>query len=110
MTATVTKSVPLATPFQGHNGLVREIILREPTGDEFLTYGEPQTWVRVAGGMALIDNDQAIRAYIERLIVQPDPVLTLSQIKLADARAVRKAVIDFFTVEPLSGSSSSPVS
>lgn len=51
-----TIDVPLKKPFPGHDGQVTKIVLREPTGSEFFMLGEPQSWVRAGGGMALVDD------------------------------------------------------
>lgn len=94
------KTVPLKRPFPGANGqMVLNVTLREPTASEVWSLGEPQTWVRAAGGMALVDNQEAISAYAERLIVDPDPLLARSMLKTIDAIAVKDAIIGFFQVE-----------
>jgi hypothetical protein len=91
-----TIDVPLKKPFPGHDGQVTKIVLREPTGSEFFMLGEPQSWVRAGGGMALVDDEKVIRAYVERCIVQPDPVLAFSQMGVLDAKAVKEAMLSFF--------------
>jgi hypothetical protein len=97
--ASLTKSVPLQKPFPGAEGIVSTVIVREPSGSEYLQLGEPKTWVRAAGGMALVENDDVIRKYVERCIVKPDPLLALNQLSLKDMRAVRDAVLGFFSEE-----------
>lgn len=94
-----TIRVPLKKPFPGGDGLVTEIIVQEPSGNDVFALGTPQTWVRAAGGMALVDNDQAIRAYAERCIIKPDPLLAMSQMGVLDALAVREAIANFFKDE-----------
>ncbi|MCB1452402.1 MAG: phage tail assembly protein [Rhizobiaceae bacterium] len=90
-------TVSLRKPIIGGDGVpITAIELREPTGKEVFLLGEPQTWVRSGGGMALIDNDQAIMAYAERCIVKPDPVLAMAQMGVLDALAVREAIKGFF--------------
>lgn len=91
------KTVPLKKPFDdGKGGKVTKIILQEPSAPDFFELGAPRTWVRAPGGMALVDNDQTIRAYVERLIVEPDPLLAMNNMNLIDAIAVKEAVCDFF--------------
>lgn len=91
------KDVPLKRPFDdGKGGKVTKIVLQEPSGSDYFALGAPQTWVRATGGMALVDNDVAIRAYVERLIVEPDPLLAMNAMHVLDAIAVKDAVIDFF--------------
>jgi hypothetical protein len=91
--------VPLKHPFPGHGGQVNKIVLQEPSGADFFALGEPKGWVRTGSGHALVENDQVIRAYVERCIVEPDPLLVMSQIHFLDARAVKEAVCGFFQEE-----------
>lgn len=93
------KDVPLSKPFDdGKGGKVTKVVVQEPSGSDFLRIGAPQTWVKAPGqvGMALVDNDDAIRAYVERAIVEPDPLLVMANLSLHDAIAVRESVLDFF--------------
>lgn len=92
-------TVPLKRPFPGAEGPVNSVVLQEPTAGDYFALGAPQTWVKAAGGMALVDNDQAIRAYAERLIVKPDPLLAMTQMSVLDAIAVKDAIIGFFMEE-----------
>jgi hypothetical protein len=92
-------TVLLKRPFTGANGPVTEIVLQEPAASDYFALGAPQTWVKASGGMALIDNDQAIRSYVERLIVKPDPLLAMTQMSVLDAIAVKDAVLGFFQEE-----------
>jgi hypothetical protein len=73
-----TKTIPLKKPFDGAG--------RQSDGNRFagtgrlrlFHLGDPQTWVRAKGGMALVDNVDTIRAYTERMIVKPDPLLAMT--------------------------------
>lgn len=94
--ARATKTVPLKRPFAGGGGMVTEVVLQEPTGGDYFLLGHPQTWVKASGGMALVDNDQAIKAYAERLIIKPDPLLAMTQMNVLDAIAVKDAILGFF--------------
>ncbi len=96
----LTKSIPLKRPFDdGAGGKVTSIVLQEPTGADYFALGSPQTWVRSGGGMALVDNDQAIKAYAERMIVKPDALMAMTQMSVLDAIAVKDGVIGFFQDE-----------
>jgi len=92
-------TIQLKRPFQGAEGMVNSIVLQEPSGSDYFALGAPQTWVKASGGMALVDNDQAIRAYAERLIVKPDPLLAMTQMHVLDAIAVKDAILGFFMDE-----------
>ena len=91
-----TKTIQLKRPFSGGTGPVTQVKVQEPTAGDFFMLGSPQTWVRAPGGQALVDNDAVIRAYAERLIVEPDPLLAMSQMSVLDAIAVKEAICDFF--------------
>ena len=94
-------TVALKRPFPGAEGPVNSIILQEPTAGDYFALGAPQTWVKASGGMALVDNDQAIKAYAERLIVKPDPLLAMTQMSVLDAIAVKDTILGFFMEETL---------
>lgn len=95
-----TKTIQLKRPFSAPAGTVTQVKVQEPTAGEFFAFGAPQTWVKAAGGMALVDNDAVIRAYAERLIIEPDPLLAMSQMSVLDAIAVKEAICDFFREPP----------
>jgi hypothetical protein len=91
------KEITLKKPFaDGKGGEVTKVVLQEPSALDFFKLGPVQTWVRAAGGMALVDEDSAIAAYIDRMIVEPDPLLAVRQMSLIDAIAVREGVLSFF--------------
>lgn len=96
-----TKTVQIKRPFDdGKGGMVTKVVLQEPMASDFFALGAPQTWVKSAGGMALVENDASIRAYVERLIVEPDPLLAMRHMHVLDAIAVKDAVLDFFQDSP----------
>jgi hypothetical protein len=97
--ARATKTVSLKKPFDAGGVQVTQVVLQEPTAADYFALGAPQTWVRAAGGMALVDNDAAIRSYAERLIVQPDPLLAMNNMSVLDAIAVKDAIVSFFSDE-----------
>jgi hypothetical protein len=93
-----TKAVPLATPLVGHNKHFQSVEIREPTAADFWENGEPTRWAYTKDGIGFrIENDAAIKAYIEACVVEPKDPLLLGQMTLADAIAVKEAVLDFFT-------------
>jgi hypothetical protein len=95
------KTVPLKKPFDdGKGGKVTAIILQEPSAPDFFELGAPQTWVRSRDGAMLVDNDAAIKAYTERMIVEPDPLLAMTHMGILNAMAVKDAVLDFFRDSP----------
>jgi hypothetical protein len=106
------KRVALKSPLSGHGELIREVVLREPRAADLWSIGEPFVWARNADGSMLpIENNDAIRTYIERCCASPDPLL-LGGLSLADAMAVKEAVLGFFVASQATSSppatSSSP--
>ncbi|WP_148287915.1 hypothetical protein [Rhodopseudomonas sp. B29] len=83
----------------GAHGMVTDVVLQEPTAADYFALGAPQTWVKAAGGMSLVDNDASIRAYAERLIVEPDPLIAMQHMPVLDAMAVKDAICVFFSEE-----------
>jgi|SRR5579864_6505737 len=94
------KEVALKRQIEGPSGQITKVVVQEPTAADFFALGAPQTWVRASGGMALIDNDVAIRAYAERLIVEPDPLVAMNHMSVLDAIAVKNAIVGFFQEPP----------
>lgn len=103
--------IKLIEPFQGmgkDGELVNEVIVREPNGRDFAELGEPYVFAR--NGKELIitaENENAIKAYIERCIVQPNVLLTMNGLKLADMIQVKEAILDFFAVARRAASANS---
>lgn len=95
------KTIPLKKPFpDGKGGTVTAIILQEPSAPDYFELGEPQTWVRSRDGAMLVDNEEAIKAYAERLIVEPDPLLAMTHMGVVNAMAVKRAILGFFQESP----------
>jgi len=92
-----TKIIPLSTPIQGHTGPISQVLVKEPTGRDYMALGEPSIWARNADGTSyVIEHTEVIEKYIERCLADPKDPLLLSQLGLADAMKVKDAVLDFF--------------
>lgn len=92
-----TVTIPLAAPIVGHNGPIAQVVVKEPTGRDYFTLGEPSVWARNADGTSyVVENTEVLEKYIERCIAEPTDPLLLSQLGLADAMKIREAVLDFF--------------
>jgi hypothetical protein len=90
-----TTEIVLTSPITGHGGAISRLVIREPKAADFFALGEPQVIARNPDGTVYaVENDAAIRDYVSRC-VDCDPLL-LSQLSLADAMAVKAAVLDFF--------------
>jgi hypothetical protein len=91
------KTIDLSSPLPGHGELIRKVVLKEPTYADYMSLGDPFVIARNSDGSLFpVENGDVIRAYIDRCCVSPDPLL-LAGLSLADAMAVKGAVLSFFT-------------
>jgi hypothetical protein len=105
------RTVPLTNPIKGHAGFIESVTLREPTGDEYFSLGEPGVYARTAERVTLqVENDPVIKAYIEKCVVAPANALLLAQLSLVDAMKVKDAMLGFFQDARLASSKSAPKS
>lgn len=104
-------TIPLRTPVLGH-GVIKEVKMRRPTGEEILTMGFPYSFQPTPDGQRLfIENNEAIKFYVEACIVEPEDKLELlGGISMEDALELRERVMGFFleaqTARRTSGKSS----
>jgi hypothetical protein len=107
-------SVTLSKPVQIFGKTAGSIELKEPNGGQFVKLGEPRILVfNQSGSGYWIENADAIRAYLELLIVHEaggEAIMLL--LGLEDAMAVKEALFGFFTsaAERLSAKRSTPSS
>src|ERR1700694_1068637 len=95
MTKRVT--IPLTTPLEGPDGKIREIIIREPNVMEGLEIGDPYVvGSSPSGSQLVVENYEAITAYVRRCLVEPKDQALLQQGGVEVARALKEAVIGFF--------------
>lgn len=106
------KRVALSRVYAIHGAAVREVVLKEPTWDDYAEFGEIFEAQPGPGGTRLIvENREALKAYVERCVDNIQPA-ELGMLGLTDARALRTALIGFFhnapsSTPPSTGSSSS---
>lgn len=97
------KRVPLSRRYVGHGAGTTVALVREPTAALFLDFGEPYEAQKTAAGeRVVIENLVAVRAYVEACVTfegESEPMSVLGQLGIADARAVKAAVLDFFQEE-----------
>jgi hypothetical protein len=113
-----TTRITLTAPLLTHDGPVSEIVLREPRGTDFFALGEPVTLTRDdTGTLYYVENAATIAAYVDRCVSEPVTPAALKGLALADAIAVKAAVLDFFMLarqgsspEPTTSSSSTSAS
>lgn len=89
------KVVKLSRRYEAHDNTFDSVTVREPRFEDLLALGEPYEVQRAAGNNVVIENTEAVAAYVKRCVVSPG-VEQLGVLSLADARLVRDAVIDFF--------------
>jgi hypothetical protein len=90
-------TIPLDKPLVTHDGEIREVILREPTFDEYLDLGEPYTVAQTHDGTPFaVDNVETLRAYLRVCLVKPSNPDLLNQGGYRLAREVRKTIFGFF--------------
>ena len=90
------KRVKLSRIYAIHDKPVGELVLKEPTFDDYLELGEPVELHQGAGGArVVVVNHEAVRGYIERSVEGIDPA-NLGLLGLADARALREGILGFF--------------
>lgn len=71
------------------------IEVQEPTGSLLLIHGEPVEWVFTRDRNPVrIENKEAVRAYLEACC--SPGVEVLAQLNVADFRAVKETLLDFF--------------
>jgi hypothetical protein len=114
-----TVQVKLVEPIVGHRGPIHEVTVKAPGFALYAEHGDPFDWIRIGDDERphYIENDKAVRAYMRACILPPeDNPLLLDQIGLADAQAVKDALIGFFVearlarLSPTSPTSSSSTS
>ncbi|CAI2936157.1 hypothetical protein [Aminobacter niigataensis] len=89
--------VPLARQYQAHGDVFSSVTVREPRFEDLLALGEPYEVQRTPqGGRVVIENTPAVAAYVKRCVIKPTSD-HLGELDIKDARAVRNAVLDFFT-------------
>jgi hypothetical protein len=90
-------TISLKTPLKAPEGPVSQIVLREPTFDEYLSIGDPYSIAYTdAGTPFAVENLENIRRYIAHCVVEPKDPATLQQASAAVAREVKKALLGFF--------------
>lgn len=108
-----TVTINLATPLVTHDGALKRIVLREPTFDEYLEFGDPYTVAAGAGGTPFaVENVEVIKQYLSICLVEPKDVALLSQAGASVAREVKDKLLGFFQPagEAAAASGTSPTS
>lgn len=92
-----TKTIPLIRPPMWANLPVAEIVLREPTGGEYVTHGEPRIIVQDGrGGGYWVEQPAVIKAYMEACIQHVGGADLVRLLALPDAMRVKHELFVFF--------------
>lgn len=100
-----TETILLAKPLKGPNDLlIKQIVIREPTFDEYLEYGDPYTVAEAIGGTPFaVENAEVIRQYIKLCLVEPVDPQILTQGNAALGRRVKQTILSFFRPDEAEG-------
>ena len=91
------KVIKLQSPLRAPEGPVSQIVLREPTFDEYLSIGDPYTVAYTDDGSAIpLENTENIKLYIAKCLVEPKDPAILQQAGAIVAREVKQALMGFF--------------
>jgi hypothetical protein len=89
--------IPLREPLRSPHGTVNEIVLREPTFDEYLSFGDPYSIAYTDSGTPFgVENVEVIKHYIGVCLVEPKDPALLQQAGAAVAREVKNKLLGFF--------------
>lgn len=98
---TIPLSEPITVPGENAPVQINEVVLREPKYPDIMALGQPAAYARDAAGMVYsAEKDETIKAYIERLLVEPKSPLALMQLGAVDTFKLRDAVHGFFAISP----------
>jgi hypothetical protein len=92
-----TTTVELSEPIITHGGALRSVTFREPTAAEYWRIGEIRRYGNASGVIYAVENEGALKSYIETCLVDPKDPLALDQIKsLKDGMKIKEAISNFF--------------
>lgn len=91
-----TIRIKVSPPLKGHKGPIHEVVIREPTFEEYLRHGDPYIFVPLNGGKAFpSESMEVLSEYVKILVVEPDELL-LAQGGFKLARQIKEAIMGFF--------------
>ncbi|UDL95507.1 hypothetical protein LGH83_04600 [Lichenihabitans sp. PAMC28606] len=93
--------IPVPEGLVAHGVVTHEVILKEPTYEDYLDLGEITTLGKAPDGTLFsVQNSEVLRSYIAKCLVHPKDPIILGQGGLKLARAIKGAVQGFFQDEP----------
>ena len=93
-----TVTIVCDTPLEAHEGKkITQVILREPTMEQYFQHGDPWTIALSEKGVPFsIENGETISTYAKLCIVEPKDQALLSQGGIALAKKIKGVILDFF--------------
>jgi hypothetical protein len=89
--------IRLSNPFEWHGRPVEEIEIREPTGWEAATIGEPRILVHNAAiGGYFVEMPEVISKYLAKIVSHETGADVFKLLGLEDMLKVKAALFDFF--------------
>lgn len=89
--------IQLKKPLRSPQGDVHQIVLREPTFDEYLSHGDPYEVAYTSDNVRFaVEQTEVIKRYIGVCLVEPKDPATLAQGGAWLAREVKEALLGFF--------------
>lgn len=93
-----TITLKLQEPVTLHEKTISEIVLKEPTGAQYLDVGEPRLLARHNDGtLYWVEDQAAIKTYLDLCIVHDHGPAILRLLALTDSRRAKSAFLDFFS-------------
>lgn len=97
-------TIKLKKPLISPEGEVHQIILREPTFDEYLTEGDPYTIAASNGGIPfMVENADVIKRYMTICVVEPKDPAILLQCNARVAKEMKERFLSFFRPDVADG-------
>jgi hypothetical protein len=93
-----TVTIVCDTPLEAHEGKkITQIVMREPTMEQFFQHGDPWTIALSEKGVPFsIENGETISAYAKICIIEPKDHALLNQGGIALAKKIKGVILDFF--------------
>lgn len=92
------KTIVLSKPIEMHGDIIKEIKLKEPTGSQYLSYGEPRILARNSDATVYwVEDRVSIRSYLDVCIDHEMGSHLIPLLTLADVRRAKDAILSFFT-------------
>ena len=89
--------INLAVPLEGPAGKIHSVVIREPNVFECLEIGDPfVVGSSPSGARLVVENPEAIAAYLRRCLVEPADPAVLHQGGVELAREIKETIINFF--------------